>query len=304
MTAVVVAVADGADGADEAGADVAVRRRATARPGRRSRPWGVWVAAAVLAVLVLAAVRPTLFTAVDPLVTDPLNAFQPPGGAHPLGTDELGRDELARVVHGARASLTMGIGATLVAVLVGGLLGLVAGLASGRVDRAASRLLDVLFAFPEMLVALVVVTVLGAGGVNVLVAIGIGAVPGYARVLRGQVLLARRSGYAEAAVGLGLHPAVVAWRHVLPNAVGPVLVLATMGVGTAITFGAGLSFLGLGVQPPAPEWGLMLSESRDTLARAPWLGLFPGLALTATVVCTTVVGRSLQHRYLTPARTS
>lgn len=274
-------------------------------PSRRAaRPWGVWAAGAVLAVLVLAALRPTLFTSVDPLVTDPLHAFQRPGAAHWLGTDELGRDEYARVVHGARASLTMGVGATAVAVVLGGLLGLTAGLASGRVDRAASRLLDVLFAFPEMLVALVVVTVLGAGGVNVLVAIGIGAVPGYARVLRGQVLLARRSGYAEAAVGLGLRPAVVAWRHVLPNAVGPVLVLATMGVGTAITFGAGLSFLGLGVQPPAPEWGLMLSESRDTLARAPWLGLFPGLALTATVVCTTVVGRHLQHRYLTPARTS
>jgi peptide/nickel transport system permease protein len=276
-----------------------------ARPiGAPSAPVGVWVAGAVLAVLVLAAVAPGTFTSVDPLLTDPVHAFAAPGAGHWFGTDQLGRDQLSRVVHGARASLSVGLGATAIAVVLGSLLGVSAGLARGRADRALARLLDVLFAFPEMLFALIVVTVLGVGGVNVLVAIGIGAVPGYARVLRGQVRLARGSGYAEAAVGLGLHPVAVAWRHVLPNAVGPVLVLATMGVGSAITFGAGLSFIGLGVQPPDPEWGLMLSESRAHLARAPWLGLFPGLVLTATVVCCTVVGRHLQHRHLVPGRAS
>lgn len=269
---------------------------------RRLRtPVTVLVAGAVLAVLVIAALRPQLFTQTDPLLTDPINAFQHPSAQHWLGTDELGRDEFARIVHGARASLEMGVGATLIAVTLGTLLGVAAGLARGWADRALSRFLDVLFAFPEMLFALVVVTVLGVGGTSVLIAIGIGAVPGYARVLRGQVLLTKRSGYAQAAVGFGLTRARVAWRHILPNAIGPVLVLATIGVGTAITFGAGLSFIGLGAQPPTPEWGLMLSEARNSLAQAPWLGLFPGVVLTATVICCTVLGRHLQRRFVSPA---
>lgn len=269
---------------------------------RRTAPIGAWAAGVVLALLALAALRPTLFTSVDPLLTAPIDAFAPPSADHWFGTDQLGRDEFSRVVHGARASLTLGVGATAIAVALGALLGLTAGLSRGMASRALSRFLDVLFAFPEMLFALIVVTILGVGGVNVLVAIGIGSVPGYARVLRGQVLIARGSGYAESAVGLGLSPTAVAWRHVLPNSIGPVLVLATMGVGAAISFGAGLSFIGLGAQPPSPEWGLMLSESRANLSRAPWLGLFPGLFLTATVIACTVLGRHLQHRYITPGR--
>lgn len=275
---------------------------AAPRTGTRTRrnlpPVPVLVAGAILLVLAIAALWPLLFTSADPLATDPVNALQSPSREHPLGTDQLGRDLLTRLVYGARSSLTMGIGATAIAVALGTVLGTIGGISNGWPARAVNRLLDVLFAFPEMLIALVVVTIMGVGGGNVMVAIGIGALANYARVLRSEVLKARRSGYAESARGLGLHPVRIAIAHIIPNAIGPVLVLATMGVGTAITFGAGLSFIGLGVQPPDPEWGQMLSESRSYLSKSPLLGLYPGLLLTLAVISFTVVGRHLKSTYL------
>ncbi|HYJ50571.1 MAG TPA: ABC transporter permease [Microbacterium sp.] len=279
--------------------DVPLPRR-QARLVRTNVPVGFVLAGAVLLLLIAMAVAPGLFTSVDPLRTDPLAAFQPPSAEFLFGTDQLGRDQFARVVYGARLSLGMGFGATIIGLSAGLLLGLLAGLSRGWVDRVLSRIIDVLYAFPEMLLAIIAIAVLGTGFSTLLLAIGIGSIPSYARVLRSQVLQVRSSGYAEAAITLGQRPALIAWRHVLPNSIGPALVLATIGVGTAIIFGSALSFVGLGAQPPTPEWGLMLSDSRNYLTLAPWLALWPGVFLAATVISVTVIGRWLQRRFVSP----
>jgi len=277
--------------------DVPLPRR-QARLLRTNLPIGFIFAGGILILLIVMAVAPRLFTSVDPLLTDPLAAFQPPSSAHLFGTDQLGRDQFARVIYGAQLSLGMGFGATLIGLMAGLTLGLVAGLSRGWIDRTLSRIIDILYAFPEMLLAIIAIAVLGTGFSTLLIAIGIGSIPSYARVLRSQVLQVRSSGYAEAAVTLGQRPALIAWRHVLPNSIGPALVLATIGVGTAIIFGSALSFIGLGAQPPTPEWGLMLSDSRNYLTLAPWLALWPGVFLAATVISVTVIGRWLQRRFV------
>lgn len=279
--------------------DVPLPRR-QARLLRTDVPVGFVLAGVTLLLLVVMAIAPRLFTDVDPLLTDPLASFQPPSAEHPFGTDQLGRDQFARVIYGAQVSLGMGFGATLIGLTAGLVLGLLAGLSRGWVDRVLSRVIDVLYAFPEMLLAIIAIAVLGTGFSTLLIAIGIGSIPSYARVLRSQVLQVRSSGYAESAVTLGQHPALIAWRHVLPNSIGPALVLATIGVGTAIIFGSALSFVGLGAQPPTPEWGLMLSDSRNYLTLAPWLALWPGVFLAATVISVTVIGRWLQRRFVSP----
>lgn len=259
------------------------------------------IAGAVLLVVVLLAIAPALFATADPLQTDPRNVLQPPGNGHPMGTDQLGRDVYSRVVYGARSSIVLGIGATLVALAGGLVIGVTAGLSRGAVDRVLSRGLDIVFAFPDLLIAIVAVAILGTGLPTLLVAIGIGAIPGYARILRSQVKVVRGAGYVEASVALGKPVSYVVARRVLPNSVGPLLVLATIGVGTAIIAGAALSFVGLGATPPTPEWGLMLAESRNYLSLAPWLGVWPGVFLAATVVAVNVVGRHLQRTFVSGA---
>ncbi|MFD5190769.1 ABC transporter permease [Streptomyces sp. NPDC058357] len=263
------------------------------RAGRRVAPA---VAVAVLVLLGVAVVFPGLLAPHPPNDTDVVSAFRPPGGGHPFGTDELGRDVLSRVVYGARPSLAIGLGATALGVLAGLAVGLLAATGPRVVDRALMRGLDVLLAFPELLLALLVVTVVGSGTANVLVAIGIAAVPTYARLVRGQALPVIGSPYAEAAVVLGVRRPVIVLRHVLPNVTGPLLVLATIGTGTAVISGSALSFLGLGTPPPAAEWGSMLSDGREFLATAWWTATFPGLAIVAVVLSVTVLGRSLRSR--------
>ncbi|MEU8176539.1 ABC transporter permease [Microbispora hainanensis] len=270
--------------------------RRVARPGARVRP-GLVLALLVLAVLVVAVAAPGLVTRVDPLAADPLRALAPPGAGHPLGTDHLGRDVFARVVYGARHSLGIGALATALAVGAGSLLGLAAGLATRLAGEALARLFDVLSTFPELLLALLVIAITGPGTWNVVAAIGIAQVPTYARVVRAQTFVVRRSGYVEQAVTFGHSRARVVARHVLPNVVGPVPVLATIGLGQAVIATSGLSFLGMGPQPPAPEWGTMLAESRDYLRVASWVAFSPGVALTLSVVCLTVAGRHLQRRF-------
>ena len=272
----------------------------TVRLVRTPVPLGLSVATLVLGILVAMALAPSLFTSVDPLRTDPLAAFEPPSAEHWFGTDQLGRDQFARVIYGAQLSLGMGFGATFIGLTAGLVIGLVAGLSRGWPDRVLSRGIDILYAFPEMLLAIIAVAVPGTGFSTLLLAIGIGSIPSYARVLRGQVIQVRTSGFAESAVMLGQRAPAIALRHVLPNAIGPALVLATIGVGTAIIFGSGLSFVGLGAQPPTPEWGLMLSDSRNYLTLAPWLALWPGVFLAATVISVTVIGRWLQRRFVSP----
>jgi peptide/nickel transport system permease protein len=265
-------------------------------PRRSTWPPGVLLAAAVLALLVLAALFPGLLTGRHPSDTDIGGALLGPGTAHPFGTDELGRDVLARVVYGARPSLTIGLGATALGAALGIPIGLLAAVGGRLLDQVLMRCLEVLLALPELLLALLVVTVVGAGTGNVLVAIGVAAVPNYARLIRAQALVALGSEYVEAAVGLGRGRVHIALRHVLPNVLGPLLVLATIGSGTAIVSGSALSFLGLGPAPPSPEWGGMLSDARDHLGTAWWTGVFPGLAVVAVVLSVTVLGRRLRAR--------
>ncbi|WP_080796154.1 ABC transporter permease [Corynebacterium pacaense] len=266
---------------------------------RRLPPFGVSLAMLLLAVLLLAAVFPGLLTSHDPLDTSPATTFAPASAEHWLGTDQLGRDVFSRLVHGAFYSISLGLGAAAIGAVGGIILGVIAGYARGAVDRVISRILDVALAFPEVLIALLTITILGAGQWSLLLAVGLGRIPGSARLVRSQVMQIRESGYVESGIVLGLKPSTLVLRHVLPNSLGPVLVNAVIGVGVCIIFGAGLSFLGLGAVPPTPEWGLMLSEARQYLGVNPWIAIWPGVAITITVVAVTVTGRWLQQHFIT-----
>jgi len=257
---------------------------------------GFWLATAFLTLLVLAAMLPGLFTSSDPLRTNIGESLLAPSGAHPFGTDQAGRDVFARVLYGSRYSLAIGFGATLIALVVGLAIGAVAGLSRRIGDGVLSRAIEIIMAFPGFLLALIVIAIIGPGETSLLIAVAIAVVPAYARVARMQVLVVKRSGYVEAARTLGVPPLTTVMRHVVPNTVGPLLVMATMGVGTAITAAAGLSFLGLGPKPPTPEWGLILSDGRNFLSTAWWIAVFPGLVITATVVSTSTIGRHLRAR--------
>jgi peptide/nickel transport system permease protein len=261
-------------------------RRGLARPT-------LLLAGSFLVLLALASLAPTWLTALDPLAASARHAFQAPSAAHWLGTDENGRDVLARLVHGVRPSLLMGLAATAIGLTGGIALGLLAGLGPRWLDAAAMRALDILLAFPELLLALVIITFWGQGTLNAILAVGIAGIPRYARLVRAQTRRVRGTAYVEAAITLGLTRPWVIWRHVLPNAIKPVLILATIGIGSNIAAGASLSFLGFGAPPPAPEWGSMLSVGRNFLSNAWWLVAAPGTAVTLTVVSVTVLGRAL-----------
>lgn len=268
----------------------------------RRRPWhasGLPVALAILflAGLLLALVVPSLVTHDDPLRGNFLQSLKPPSAAHWLGTDRLGRDILSRIIHGARYSLTIGIGAMLLSAIVGVVAGVLAGTGGRWLDETIGRVFDVLSAFPGVLVAMLVVTFLGASMVNVAIAIGIAGIPKFGRVVRAETRLVRMTDYVTLGVVYGATPAASFRRHLLPNVLAVIPVIATLDIGTAILAVSGLSFLGLGPQPPTPEWGVMLAESRDVLRVAWWPSLFPGLALTCTVIAFTVLGASLQARF-------
>ncbi|GAA0471447.1 peptide ABC transporter permease [Paractinoplanes deccanensis] len=263
---------------------------------RRPRGVGVALAGAFLAFAVAAAALPGLFAG-DPLAADPRHVLEAPSAAHWFGTDQLGRDVFDRVVHGARHSLTIGIAATLVAAGLGVLLGLLAGLSHKYADEALSRGFDALAAFPLLLLALLFVAVAGPGTMGLIVAIGIATLPHYARVVRSQTFVVRQAGYVTQAVAFGDSRPRLVLRHVLPNVIGPIPVLAVIGLGEAILAAAGLSFLGMGPQPPSPEWGAMLSEGRGYLSIAWWTSILPGVVVTLVVISLTVVGRRLHRRF-------
>lgn len=263
---------------------------------RRAAPAGVIAAGIVLALLLVAALAPWLLTGLSPLHTDAAASLQGPSAAHPFGTDQSGRDVFARVVHGAGYSLVVGLGATAMALVAGVVIGIASGLAPRAIDGVLSRAIEILMAFPEFLLALIVIAVVGTGEASIITAVALAAVPAYARVARVQTMVVSRAGYVRAARSLGVRPLGTIVRHVLPNTLGPLLVMATIGVGTAIVSAAGLSFLGLGPKPPTPEWGVILSEGRNFLATAWWIAVFPGLTITATVIATSTLGRYLQAR--------
>lgn len=257
---------------------------------------GTLLCALILVLFVLAALWPQLLTGQDPLAADRALILAPPGPGHPLGTDEIGRDVYARIVYGARSSLVLGFGAVLISLVVGTVLGLLAGLSNRVISTITLRLTDIGAAFPELVLAILILALFGGGLATATIAIGIAGIPYYVRVVRGETLRVRTSTYIEASRGMGLSRATVLGRHVLPNAVRPVVVIATIGLGGATLAGAALSFLGLGSPPPTPEWGSMLSNARNFLTLGWWAAVFPGFAITLFVISTTVLGRRLQAR--------
>lgn len=245
-------------------------------------------------LLVVAVFFPSLFTPYTPEQMDFSAILQPPDLRHWFGTDQLGRDVFTRVVYGTSLSLSIGVGATLIASAGGIVLGTLAGLAPRAVRQLLVRLLDIMLAFPDLLLALLAITVLGRGPENTLLAVGLAGIAGYARLVRAQVLQVRLSGYVQHAVALGEPPMVIILRHIVPNTLRPLLVLATVGIGYSILSASALSFLGLGVTPPTAEWGALLSEGRNFLDSAPWVSLLPASVVALSVIAITLLGRRVQ----------
>ncbi|MFE9809000.1 ABC transporter permease [Streptomyces sp. NPDC005548] len=258
---------------------------------------GLLASALVVVLIVLAAFRPELFTSRDPLHGVPSENFRAPDGAHWFGTDELGRDVFSRVVHGAQLSLKATLLAVAVAFVVGGLIGLVAGFVGGWVEDVLMRVVDVLLSIPSLFLSLALVTALGYGTVKVAVAVGIASVAGFARVTRAEVLRVRQAVFVEASRSCGARWYTVLGRHVLPNAVGPVIVLATLDFGAAVLAVSSLSFLGYGAPPPAPEWGTLIADGRNYMANAWWLTALPGLAIAATGLAANRIARALDGEW-------
>jgi peptide/nickel transport system permease protein len=276
------------------------RKRTTARGPvrdairqlRRSR--NARIGGTMLSFLTIITLAAPWIAPYDPIRMSPNDILQPPGARFPLGTDQFGRDVFSRILLGAPLSLMLGVISVTIAGTVGTLLGLAVGYWGGWTERIVMRCIDVMLAFPGILLALSVVAVLGPGLNNVMIAVGIGGIPTFARIVRGSVLSARENVYVEAARALGAADLAIVARHVLPNVVAPIIVLATLGMGTAILSGAALSYLGLGAQPPAPEWGAMLSTGRDFLRGYWWISTFPGLAILLTVMAINLLGDGLR----------
>jgi peptide/nickel transport system permease protein len=218
----------------------------------------------------------------------------PPTRTHWLGTDNLGRDILSRVLFGARISLTIGFLATGIGMAIGGGIGVIAGFWGGRLDNATMRAIEVLMAFPGILLALLVIGILGPGLYNLMLAVGVSAIPRFARIVRAGVLQTKVQDYVDAARAVGAADFWILRRHVLPNSMGPVIVQASLLVATSILTGASLSFLGLGPKPPTAEWGVMLSEARTYLYVAPHMTLFPGLAILLATLGFNLAGDALR----------
>lgn len=281
-----------------AAADTAAELSLPYRPwqsaGRRFlRQPGAVIGAAVLLAWILVAIFAPLVAPYDPAALIS-RARQAPSAAHWLGTDMLGRDLLSRVIYGGRVSISLGLIAVALGGIPGVLLGLMAGYFGGWVDTVISRFVDALLAFPSILLALVVIASLGPSIQNMMIAVGIATLPDYARLVRGTVLSIRTQPYVEAARLVGNSHTRTMLRHILINANAPIVVLATLQVGSAILIGAGLSFLGLGAQPPTPEWGLMSAEGRQMLQRAWWISTFPGIAILSVVIACNLVGDGLR----------
>ncbi|MGD9988500.1 MAG: ABC transporter permease [Pseudonocardia sp.] len=258
---------------------------------------GLAVSVLIVLTVLVAAFAPQLLAPGDPSVGVPAHKLRPPGPGHWFGTDHLGRDIWTRVVHGAALSLQATVIAVAVALVAGGLVGLLAGFVRGWVDEALMRVVDVLMAIPAILLSLALITALGYGTVNVAIAVGVASVAGFARVMRTETLRIRQSVYVEAARAVGTRWYVTLRRHVLPNAAGPVAVLAVLEFGMAILAISSLSFLGFGAPPPAPEWGSLIAEGRNYLATSWWLCAMPGLTIAATVLSVNRVSRALDGEW-------
>jgi peptide/nickel transport system permease protein len=273
-----------------------VRSRSRGREFVRglSKNPGAMIGLAILVLMILGAIFAPLITQHEPNIINPRDRLQSPGGEHWLGADPFGRDLYTRIVYGARVSLPIGIIAVVISASFGIVLGLISGYYGRIVDGVIMRLIDIMLAFPGILLALVVVAILGPNLRNVMVAVGIGGIPRYTRLVRGSVLSSRELVYVEAARVVGVPDRKILYRHILPNVVGPSVVLSTISVGSAILSAAGLSFLGLGAQPPTAEWGSMLADGRQFLRTDPWVTTVPGVAIMLTVLSVNLFGDGLR----------
>jgi peptide/nickel transport system permease protein len=253
-----------------------------------------WLGGLLLLALASLALAAPVLASQDPRHASPALQLLPPGPGHLAGTDLLGRDVWSRLLWGGRVSLAAAVGATSLAAIPGSLLGLLAGYAGGRVDMFLMRLVDVSLGFPSLLLALTIVAVLGPGLESALLAVGLAGIPRFARLVRANVLTVRTELFIEAARVVGCRPARIIWRHVAPNVLDTVIVVGSVEVGYALLNIGALSFLGLGAQPPTPEWGLMLAEGRVLLRSAPWATAFPGLAIALSVLAFNILGDSLR----------
>jgi len=249
---------------------------------------------AVLIILIVIAIAAPTIAPYGPAEQDYDHVLEGPSLYHAFGTDNFGRDIFSRVLYGARISLSVGVLGVCLGLFVGGTLGLVAGQWGGWLDDTLMRLLDLLLAFPQLLLAIMVITVLGVGDTNVIVAIGIFSLPLFARVVRGQILSLKQLDFTLAARALGAGDIRILIAHLLPNTIATILVIASLRLGTAILTVATLSFLGLGIRPPAPEWGTMLTDGRQFLQIAPQVAVFPGLAIVITVLAVNLLGDGLR----------
>jgi peptide/nickel transport system permease protein len=248
----------------------------------------------VVLVFLLLTALPFLFTSHDPIGKDLAQRLMGPSLTHWFGTDDLGRDVFARVVYGARISLMVGLISVGIALVIGSLVGVTAGYFGGKLGEFLMRGIDILLAFPSILLAILIVAILGPGLINAMIAIGIVNVPIYARLLRSTTLQLRNQEFIEAAHSVGAGDWYIIFKHILPNCLSPLIVQVTLGIGAAILETAGLSFLGLGAQPPTPEWGTMLAQSKDFIRTAPWTLMFPGFAITMVVVAFNLMGDGLR----------
>lgn len=250
-----------------------------------------------LAVLILEILLSALAPWIAPYEYDEMdipNAFAPPSLKHIFGTDDMGRDIFSRVLYGGRYSISTGILAVLISTTLGICVGSVAGYFGGQVDNIIMRVLDIIQAIPGMLLMIVIASVLGPGFINTVIALSVGGIPASARMLRAQMLKERENEYIEASQSINCSKFRIIFSHLLPNCMSPMIVSSTMGVAQTITTAAGLSFIGLGVQPPTPEWGAMLSSARAFMRQAPHLIIFPGLAIALTVLVLNFVGDGLR----------
>jgi peptide/nickel transport system permease protein len=272
---------------------VAPKRRTDGFLWRLTRNRAIFIWGGILLLLILMAVFAPVIAPYDP-IKQSSDLLQAPSRQHLFGTDELGRDILSRIIFGARISLTVGLIAVGIAGGVGTVVGLVSGFIGGAVDGAIMRVIDVLMAFPGIILAILIMATLGASIVNVMIAVGISAIPWYARTVRGATLVVKENDYILSARALGATPGHIMFRHIFPNVIGPVVVLATVGIAGAILAISGLSFLGLGAKPPSPEWGAMLSQARLYLRKAWWITTFPGLAIMISVFSINLIGDALR----------
>lgn len=285
--------ATGPDNAAAVAEETGLSARARAFHAARRHP-SILVGGSVVLLIVLACFLAPLFMHQNPDLQNPLSTFLPPSAAHPFGTDDLGRGVLERVLFGGRYTIVASVAAVLIGVVGGLVLGVVAGYSGGVVDMVIMRLMDIVLAFPGILSALAITAILGPDLRNTVIAIGVSGIPGFARIIYAATVQARTYQYVEAARAQGSPLLRMLRQHILPAVFSQVIVSATTGLGISVLSIAGLGFLGLGVQPPTPEWGAILNEGQQFLQNAWWISVFPGIFITLFVVGVNIVGDGLR----------